>query len=192
MLMDGGYFSNAGAFLVNTVFGLFIGAVILRLLLQLLRANFYNPLSQAIVKLTNPVLRPLRRYIPAIGNIDTASVVLMVALQLLNNWLIGAMYGFSPGLLGSLVLALGQLLSKLVYIYLFAIIIAAVASWVAPMTYNPVLSLIDEVTAPLLRPIRRVVPLLGSLDLAPLVAIVLLQLALMLIVTPILDLGVRL
>jgi YggT family protein len=73
--MSGGYFTSAGVFVLDTVFGLYIGAVLLRLLLQWVRADFYNPLSQAVVKLTNPVLRPLRRYIPALGRIDTASVV---------------------------------------------------------------------------------------------------------------------
>ena len=85
--MNGGYVANAGTFLIDVIFGLFIGAVMLRLFLQWARADFYNPLSQAIVKVTNPVLRPLRRYIPAIGRIDTASVVLILSLQILNLWL---------------------------------------------------------------------------------------------------------
>ncbi len=91
--MGGGYFSNAGVFLLNTLFGLYIGALMLRLLLQMTRADFYNPLSQAIVKLTNPTVRPLRRYIPAIGKVDTASVLLILVLQILNTWWVGAMFG---------------------------------------------------------------------------------------------------
>ena len=79
--MNGGYFAPAAVFVLDTAFGLFIGAVMLRLLLQWVRADFYNPLSQAIVKLTNPLLRPLRRYIPALGRVDTASVVLIVVLR---------------------------------------------------------------------------------------------------------------
>lgn len=176
--------SNAGVFLVNTLFGLYIGAVMLRLLLQLTRADFYNPLSQAIVRLTNPVLRPLRRYIPAVGKIDSASVLLMVVLQIVNVWIVGAMLGLRLGLPALLVATVGELLSKFVYLYMFAIIIQAVASWVAPGSYNPVLGLIGSVTEPLLRPIRRILPNLGGLDLSPLVAIVLLQLVLMLVVAP--------
>jgi YggT family protein len=161
----------------------------LRLLLQLARADFYNPLSQAIVKVTNPVLRPLRRYIPALGKIDTASVLLMFALQILNTSLVGALFGASRGFLALLVIAFVELLSKLVYLYLFAIIIQAVASWVAPGTYNPVLNLINGLTAPLLRPVRRLLPNLGGLDLSPLVVIVLLQLALLLVIAPLADFG---
>ena len=82
--MSGGYIAGAAIFVLDTLFGLYIGAVLLRLLLQWARADFYNPLSQAVVKMTNPLLRPLRRYIPAAGRIDTASVVLVLVLQLLN------------------------------------------------------------------------------------------------------------
>lgn len=187
--MGGGYFTNAGVFLINTLFGLYIGAVLLRLLLQWTRADFYNPLSQAIVKLTNPALRPLRRYVPALGRIDTASVLLMVALQFINTWLVSALYGGSFGFIGGVIVSLAELLSKLIYLYIFAIIIQAVASWIAPGAYNPVLSLINTITDPLLRPIRRILPNLGGLDLSPLIAIVALQMALLLIVAPLSGLG---
>jgi YggT family protein len=187
--MGGGYFTNAGVFLINTAFGLYIGAVMVRLVLQWSRADFYNPLSQAIVKITNPVLRPLRRYIPALGKIDTASLVLMLVLQLLCNWLIALLYGSSPGITAGVVIAVAELVRTLIYIYLFAIIVQAIASWIAPGNYNPVLALIESITEPLLRPIRRFLPNLGGLDLSPLVAIVALQLALLLIVTPLSDLA---
>ncbi len=189
MMPGGGYFSNAGVFLVDVLFGLYISAVMLRLFLQWVRADFYNPLSQAIVKLTNPPLRPLRRYIPAIGRIDTASVVLTAVLQLLNTWLVCMMVGLGAGPLGLIIVGLAEIMSKTVYIFVFSIIVQAVASWVAPGSYNPVLSLIDNLTDPLLRPVRRLLPPVGGLDLSPLVAIVLLQLSLMLIVAPIRDMG---
>ncbi len=187
--MGAGYFSNAGAFLVNTVFGLYIGAVMLRLLLQWARADFYNPLSQAIVKVTNPVLRPLRRYIPALGKVDTASVVLIFVLQFLNTWLVSALFGTHLGGLTMLIVSFTELLSKLIYLYIFAIVIQAIASWVAPSAHNPVLRLIEALTEPLLRPVRQLLPNLGGLDLSPLVVIVLLQLALLLVVAPLADLG---
>lgn len=189
--MGGGYFSNAGSFLLNTAFGLFIGAVMLRMLLQMVRADFYNPFSQAIVKVTNPLLRPLRRYVPALGPIDTASVLLMVVLQVLNLVLAAAMFGVTPGLATLALLTLAELLSKLVYIEMFAIIVLAVSSWVAPGGYNPVLGLITALTEPVLRPLRRYLPPLGGLDLSPLVALVLLQLVLMLVVAPLTDLAAR-
>lgn len=187
--MGGGYFSNAGGFLLNTLFGLYIGALMLRLLLQMARADFYNPLSQAIVKLTNPAVRPLRRYIPAIGKVDTASVLLITVLQILNTWWVGAMFGARLGWFSMLVVAFAALLSKLIYLYIFAILIQVIASWVAPGAHNPVLRLVDALTEPLLRPIRRVLPNPGGLDLSSLVIIVLLQLALLLVVAPLADFG---
>jgi YggT family protein len=187
--VSGGYFANAAVFLIKTLFGLYVGAVMLRLLLQWVRADFYNPLSQAIVKITNPLLRPLRRVIPALGRLDTASVVLLVALQTLSVWLIHSVVGFHPGLVGTALTVVAELLSNFIYLYIFAIIIQAIASWIAPGTYNPILALLNSVTAPLLRPIRQLLPDLGGIDFSPLVAIVLLQLALQLIVAPLSNFG---
>jgi len=191
--MSGGYVANAGSFLLDVIFGLYIGAVMLRLFLQWSRADFYNPLSQAIVKLTNPVLRPLRRYIPAIGRVDTASVALVLVLQMLNLWLSLTVAGAAgAGFGGIFVLALAELLAKALYILMFAIFVQVVASWVAPGAYNPALSLVDSITYPLLKPLRSLLPPLGGLDLSPMVALILLQLAQMLLVAPIRDLAVTL
>jgi YggT family protein len=191
--MSGGYVANAGSFLLDVIFGLYIGAVMLRLFLQWSRADFYNPLSQAIVRLTNPVLRPLRRYIPAIGRIDTASIVLMLALQMLNLWLSLMVAGAAgAGVGGIFVLALAELLAKALYLLTFAIFVQVVASWVAPGAYNPALSLVDSITYPLLKPLRGLLPPLGGLDLSPMIALVVLQLAQMLLVAPIRDFAVTL
>jgi YggT family protein len=190
--MSGGYFTSAGVFILDTVFGLYIGAVLLRLLLQWARADFYNPLSQAVVKLTNPVLRPLRRYIPALGRIDTASVVLLILLQMLNLWLAIALTGGAGGPIGLLVMALAALLSKTIYVLTFALLIQVVASWVMPGARSPVFDLVESLTEPLMRPLRAALPNLGALDLSPMVALMLLQLALMLVVSPLRDFGVSL
>ncbi len=191
--MNGGYVANAGTFLIDVIFGLYIGAVMLRLFLQWARADFYNPLSQAIVKVTNPVLRPLRRYIPAIGRVDTASVVLILALQMLNLWLSLALSGaVGAGIGGIAVMAVAELLSKALYIFMFALFIQVIASWVSPGAYNPALSLVDSITGPVLRPLRSVLPSLGGLDLSPMLALVGLQLAQMLLVAPIRDFAITL
>ncbi len=191
--MNGGYVANAGTFLIDVIFGLFIGAVMLRLFLQWARADFYNPLSQAIVKITNPVLRPLRRYIPALGRIDTASMVLIISLQMLNLWLsLTLAGGTGASLAGLVVLALAELLSKALYLFMFAIFVQVIASWISPGAYNSALSLVDSITAPLLKPLRSVLPSLGGLDLSPMLALVGLQLAKMLLVAPLRDLAISL
>ena len=190
--MNGGYVSNAGTFLLDVIFGLFIGAVMLRLFLQWARADFYNPLSQAIVRLTNPVLRPLRRFIPAVGRIDTASIVLILVLQMLAVWLKIVMVGSSAGVAAIAVFAVAEIVSKAIYIFMFAIFVQVIASWVAPGSYNPALSLIDSITHPLLKPLRAVLPPLGGLDLTPMLALIGLQLAQMLVVAPLRDLAMSL
>ncbi|MEQ8231247.1 MAG: YggT family protein [Gammaproteobacteria bacterium] len=189
---SGGYFSNAGVFLVDVVFGLYIFAVLLRFLFQLVRADFYNPLCQAIVTVTNPPLRPLRRYIPSLGGLDTASIVLLVALQMLNTFLVTLVLGLDAAAGGLLVVAIAELLGKTLWTFIGAIIIQVVLSWVAPGTYNPLTSVIHALTEPLLGPARRAIPPLGPLDLSPLVVLVGLQLAQILVVAPLRDAGVAL
>lgn len=187
--MGGGYLSNAGVFLVNALFGIYIFAVLLRFLFQLVRADFYNPLCQAIVTITNPPLRPMRRYIPAVRGIDTSSVVLLLSLQMLNTWLVAAMVGASPALPGLVVVAIAELLSKTVWTFIGAIIIQVILSWVAQGAYNPVIGVVHALTDPILRPARNLLPPVGGLDFSPLVVIIVLQLILMLAVAPIRDIG---
>jgi len=187
--MGSGYFSNAGVFLIDSLFGLYICAVLLRLLFQVVRADFYNPLCQAIVTVTNPVLRPLRRYIPALLTIDTASVVLILGLQLINTYLVALMVGVSPNPGGLLVVAIAEVAHKTVWIFMGAVIVQIVLSWVAPGGYNPVIGVINALSEPLLRPARRLLPPLGGLDFSAMVVVIALNLLLMLAVAPLRDVG---
>ena len=184
----GGYVGNAGVFLIKTLFDLFILAVMLRFLFQLVRADFYNPLSQVLFKITNPMLIPLRRDIPGIGVIYSASVVLMLALKYLELVVVILIKGgaFLPVAIS--MLSVTELLSQLVYIFIFSIIIQVIISWISPGSYNPVVSLIYSLNEPLMRPARRVIPPIGGLDLSPLVVLLALQLCLMLIIAPLNDL----
>lgn len=190
--MGNPYINNAGQFLVNTAFGLYILVVMLRFLLQLVRADFYNPLSQFIVKATRPVLHPMRRVIPGLAGVDTAALVLMLLLQMLQIALTLGMAGHSLGLLALLLLSVAELASMALKVFLFAIIIQVVISWVNPGAYNPVTSLLYSLTEPLLAPARRLIPPISGLDLSPLVVLVLLQLTSMLIIAPLRDTALRL
>ena len=134
----------------------------------------------------------MRRYIPSFGGIDSASIILLLLLQVTNTVLKAMILGVSPGLAGIFVVAVAELLDKTVWIFLGAIIIGVVISWVAQGAYNPVVGVIDSLTRPLLDPARRVIPPLGALDLSPLIAILVLQLVRILIVAPISDMGARL
>lgn len=169
---------NIAIFLISTLFSLYIGAVLLRFLLALVRADFYNPLSQFLVKITNPVLVPLRRFVPPMGKLDTASLVLAFSLKLIAVVLLMSLQGINIGLGGLLLAVLADLIRTVVWIFMIALIIQAIMSWVGNSYGNPMGSLLDSLTAPLLDPIRKFVPLIGMVDLSPLVAILLLQVVL--------------
>ena len=187
--MGGSYAGNAGVFLIQTLFGLYIGAVMIRFVLAVVRADFYNPISQFLVKVTNPPLVPLRRLIPSVGKLDLASIVLMLVLQMLELFTIGLIKGVSFHPLGLGVLALGELLSLLVQIYFFTILIQVVLSWVSPGGYNPAVALLYSLNEPVLGRARRLLPPIHGFDLSPIVAMIVLQLLTILLIAPITDLG---
>lgn len=169
---------NVGIFLVDTLFSLYIGAVLLRLLLALARANFYNPLSQFLVKITNPVLVPMRRMIPAMGKVDTAAVVLAVGLTVIKVLLLLGLKGGGADLFGVVVFSVLEVIRTVIHIYIFALVVQAVLSWVGNTYGNPLADLLNSLTEPLLRRIRGFVPVIGMVDLAPMVAILLLYVVL--------------
>lgn len=183
------YAGNAATFLISTLFGLYLIAVMLRFLFQLTRADFYNPVSQFIVRVTNPPLLPLRRIIPGVAGIDLASVVLLIVLQMLELSLTYWINGFSPHVVGVFVLSIGKLLSLVISIFFFTILIQVIISWVNPGAYNPITGLLYSLNEPLLEPARRLIPPISGLDLSPLVVIILLQLTSYLVVAPISDMG---
>ncbi len=184
------YFNQAGLYLIQLVFGFYILLVLLRLLFQLVRASFYNPLSQFIVKLTQPPLQFLRRFIPGLFGIDMAAVVLLLVLQILEIYVIAWFQGASPGASGVVVLAIAQLIEFTVYVFIVAILVRIILSWVNPYGgRHPVSDLLYSLTEPLLAPARRLIPPISGLDLSPIAVFVLLQLTLILIVRPLRDFG---
>lgn len=164
--------SQVAYFLVEFFTYAYILIVVLRFLLQLVRADFYNPLSQFVVKATNPIILPIRKVIPGLFGIDMASIVLAIILQIIAVQLLAFIAG--NGLLPILYLLLASL-HKLIFlvlnIYFFSFIILVIISWVAPHTHNPIISLINSITDPVLRPIRKYVPPMGGLDFSIMIAI---------------------
>ena len=185
--MGGSYVGNAATFLIENLFGLYILLVMLRFLLQWARADFYNPVSQFIVKATQPALTPLRKFIPGFGGLDTAALVFMVILKIVELWLVAGLQGMSPHIGGLAMLSVAELLSLLIYVFIFSILIQVIISWVNPGMHNPVMGLLHSLSEPLLGPARRVIPPISGLDLSPIIVIIVLQLASMLVVAPIRD-----
>ncbi|MEZ5589797.1 MAG: YggT family protein [Gammaproteobacteria bacterium] len=187
--MSGAYLGNAGVFLVQTLFGLYILALMLRFLLQWARADFYNPLVQLLVKLTNPPLLPLRRIIPGLFGLDMATVALMLIIKLVEWSLVYAIVGQSSSLGGLIVIAFADLLNLLVNVWFWSILIRAVMSWFNPDYRQPVVTLIFQLTEPILRSARRLIPPFSGLDLSPILVLLLLQLTKMLLIAPLWDTG---
>ena len=163
---------TATIFLIQTVFGFYILAVMLRFLLQCVRADFYNPLVQFLVRITNPPLLPLRRIIPGYRGLDLASVVLAFVLQLVEVLLIALLFDRALGVGGLLLLTVMELLKLLINIYLWGVIIQAVLSWINPDPYHPAARVLAQLTAPLLRPARRLLPPISGVDLSPMLVVV--------------------
>lgn len=163
---------TATLFLIQTIFGFYILAVMLRFLLQCVRADFYNPLVQFLVRITNPPLLPLRRIVPGYRGLDLASVVLVVALQLVEVLLVTLVLGQGVSFWGVLLLTLAELLKLLINIYLWSVVIQALLSWFNPDPYHPATRLLTQLTAPLLRPARRWLPPISGVDLSPMLVIV--------------------
>ncbi len=175
------YFANPLEFLLTTLIGLYILAVMLRFLLGLVRADFYNPVSQFLVRVTNPPLVPMRKLIPTLGKFDTAAVVLMLLLQLLSLGIVVLLHGVQVSLFTLLSLTVLKLVMMVINVFLVAIIVQVVLSWVSPGTYSPVNAVLYSLTNPVLQPFRRIIPPLSGIDLSPLFALIALQVARMLI-----------
>jgi YggT family protein len=184
---------QAALFLINSLFSLYILAVLLRFLFQTTRADFYNPFSQALVTITNPTLVPLRRIIPGLYGFDLAAIVLLLILECVKNYLKALVVGYYPPVVALLVLSVAELLETTVYLFIVTIIVRVIVSWVAPYgSYNPALGLLVSLTEPLLRPARRLIPPISGLDLSPIVVFTLLYLTLIIVVWPLKSYGVAL
>ena len=163
-------------YLVYVFFGLYLMVMLLRFLLQLTRADFYNPISQTLVKLPNPLVIPLRRILPGYGGIDLASLLVALILQMLMIALLvalqtGALLPVLPLVMASLI----GLAAYLVKIYFFAILAMIILSWIAQGGNNPALRLLFQLTEPVMAPFRKVLPPMGGLDLSPIFVFILIN-----------------
>ena len=163
-------------FILDTLATLYNAALLLRLIMQLSRADFRNPIGRGIVQVTDPVIRPLRRILPPAGRIDTASVVAVLLFAAAKIWLLHALTGriaLDPFLLvRAVLLDVAHLVLKT---YFFSIVLNAILSFVAPGNYSPAQALLAAICNPVLNPIRRVIPSPAGLDLSPLWACIAIQ-----------------
>lgn len=173
---------DALVFLVDTFFSLLFLVFLLRLLLQWARADFRNPLSQAILRFTNWLIMPLRRVLPPVGRVDTASVVAVLAVALLEIAATSlALGGDVPSLGTWLLMAAFQVVRTILWVYFWAIFIYALLSMISPGTYSPVQALLESLCEPVLTPIRRAIPSIAGIDLSPLWAGIIIQVLIILL-----------
>ncbi|MSP53875.1 MAG: YggT family protein [Gammaproteobacteria bacterium] len=182
--MNSTYMTDPVIFLIDTLFSLYILAVLLRFLLQYCESDFYNPISQFLIKITHPPLKILRRFIPAVRTIDTAALVLVFALQMLADFSILLLKGVSIGIAALAILSITQLISLLINIFIYAVFARAILSWINPAGFDAASSILMSLTEPLLKTCRKFIPDMGGMDLSPLAVLLLLQLAKMFILPP--------
>lgn len=196
--MGSAYLINPLMLIINTVFDLYIMFVLLRFMFQAFRADFYNPVSQFVVKVTTPPLKLMRRFIPSIAGHDTAAIVLSLVLIFIKLILLrsmgvefidvagaGALLA-EASIISILVISIAELLALILNVFLFAVFIVVILSWVSPGTFNPVTQLIQSIANPVMRPIQKLMPNFGGLDLSPMIAILFIMISKMLLIPPIL------
>lgn len=162
-------------FVLKTLTQLYLLLLILRFWLPMLRADFRNPVAQGVLRLTSPLVVPFRRFIPPIGRIDTATVLVAFVIEYLLILVLLFLTGASAGFFPIAVTSLMELAILSLNMFFFVVLIKIILSWVAPQNYNPVTAMLTTLAEPVLRPFRRLVPPLGGLDVSPIFAIVLLQ-----------------
>lgn len=175
--------NTAAVYILQTLGSLYLLIVLLRFILQLVRANFYNPLCQFIVRATQPLLKPLRKIIPGFGGLDVASLVLAIVLQfVLIALTLLLTYGIVANPLQMLIWSLIGITALFLKVFFFALIISVILSWVAQGSHNPGVELVNQICEPVLAPIRRIMPNLGGLDISPIFAFLALKLLDMLVI----------
>ncbi|MBT3471704.1 MAG: YggT family protein [Gammaproteobacteria bacterium] len=184
--------SNAGLFLLQMVFSLLILMALLRFMFQLMRVDYYNPISQMVTRFTDPVLRSLRGMIPSTRSVDGASLLVLFLLQYAHLFIISGIRGLNTNPLGLAILSTTEILSLVTSLLFWAILIQAVMSWFQPHTQHPGVSLLQQLTDPLMRPIHRFVPPTSGVDFSPIIAMLGLKMVEFILIAPLKDVAAML
>jgi YggT family protein len=171
-----GAFNEILVYLIQTLLSLYLVAMLLRFLLQLVKADFYNPICQFLVKVTNPLVIPLRKVVPGLAGLDLASLLLALLLQLAGIVLLLLINGLGlPNVALLLVWSLLGVIGLLVNIYFFALLAMIILSWVAAGSNNPAIYLLHQITEPVMAPFRKLLPAMGGMDFSPILVFILIN-----------------
>jgi len=176
---------SIGSLLVSTMGTLFMMAVLLRFLLQISRADFYNPITQMVVRVTDPGVQLFRRFIPGFKGVDFATLVFAMLVQCTLICVLILIAGFELPSVGLVMTwAVGGIINFILDIYFWALLVSIVSSFIAPFSEHPALVLVRQLTEPIMAPIRRFLPSLGGLDQSPIIVILAIQILKILLVAP--------
>jgi YggT family protein len=162
-------------FIVKSLTQLYLLLLLLRFWLPWFGADFRNPISQGVMRLTSPIVVPLRRFIPSVGRLDTATILVAIIIEYLLLLMLLTIRGINADVISIVATAAFELAILSLDLMFFVILIRIILSWVAPNNYNPIVALLNSMAEPILRPFRRLIPAIGGLDISPIFAIVLLR-----------------
>lgn len=180
--------NNAGLLLIHTIFDLYIIVLLIRMILLWARADFFNPITQIIVKLTNPIITPLKHFIPNLYGIECASALIVLLLEIAKFYLIMLLTFGKPHLIGLLILSIADTLKLTINIFFYAILLQAILSWVQGI-HSPIGHTLTKMTSPILKPFQRMFKPISGFDISPIPAMLMLQLLLILLITPLTNYG---
>ncbi len=169
-------FASAGAFIVQMIFGIYVLLIVLRFLMQVSGANYYNPLCQAVVKITGPAIRPFQNFFPTIKGVDTATLMVAIIIQIIALMLFMLLAGGDLFLFRYILWSMLGVVSLILDIYFFSLLIMVIASWIAPYSTHPALQLINQLSEPLCASVRKFLPPLGGIDFSPILVFIVIRL----------------
>lgn len=166
------YAANPLIFIISTLLHMYAFAFALRFVFQWVRADFYNPVSQFIVKITSPLVNPVRRLLPSVKGLDTSTLLLCYLILVISQIIVQSLSGYQITVKSVTLLSITDLVSMILDVFFFGILIQVIISWVNPQSLNPVNSLLHSVTAPVLRPVQKFIPPIGGMDISPIFAMI--------------------
>ena len=168
--------TEISSYLIQTLLGLLLLGTVMRLLLQISKADFYNPISQLLVKLTNPMVLPLRKLLPAFRIFDLSSLVLSILLQMLLIVILLKVNGsYIPNMSLLAIWSFIGVIAIIMKIYFFALLAMIILSWIAPNSYHPAIQLVSQIVEPMMAPVRKILPPIGGLDFSPILVFILIN-----------------
>ncbi|WP_136254907.1 YggT family protein [Onishia niordana] len=169
----GSQLGSAGLLLVNTLINIYLLMLMMRFLLQASRADYYNPISQSVVKVTQPVVKPFQGFLRPVGRFDLATLAAAFLIKVVSIILIMQVAGYGmPPIAGLAIAGVAAIASGILKIYFFALIVMIILSWVAPQASHPGALLVMQLVEPIMAPVRKVIPPLGMIDLSPIVVFI--------------------